>query len=194
MKIITNVPFPSQHPGLSSYDLEVTFVEDHESHVENYKNVMSDYDVWIEMDPIKITREVIEAGKNLKWIHVGRVGFDGADLEAIKERGIILTNSKGCNHIPISEDVILKMLMLSRDSYRYFSHHQEKKWAIHVDQPLTRNADDNMQILSRSAFTLLGKTVGILGTGMIGKEIARRVKSFGTLVCGYNRSGRSVEG
>lgn len=194
MKIITNVPFPSEHPSLEAYELDVTYVDRDESHVENYKAMMADYDIWIEMDPIKITREVIEAGKNLKWIHVGRVGFDGADLDAAKERGIILTNSRGCNNIPISEDVVLKMLMLSRDSYRYFTHHQQKTWKIHADQPLTGSVDKNMQILSRTAFTLLNKTIGILGTGMIGKEIAKRVKPFGMKVNGFNHSGRKVEG
>jgi len=193
MRILTNVPFPKENVALQKYNFDVTVIEHKDSHIENYKKIIGDYDIWIEMDPEKITQEVIEAGERLKWIHVGRVGFDGADLKAAKENDIIITNSKGCNHIPISEDVVLKMLMLSRDSYKYFFRHQEKRWELHTDEPLTGDADKNMQILSRSAFSMLNKTVGILGTGMIGKEIAKRVKGFGMKVYGYNRSGRFLE-
>lgn len=193
MRILTNVPFPKENVALEKYNFDVTVIEHKDSHIENYKKIIGDYDIWIEMDPEKITKEVIEAGERLKWIHVGRVGFDGADLKAVKENRIIITNSKGCNHIPISEDVVLKMLMLSRDAYRYFSKQQEKKWELHAEEPLTGNADANMRILSKSACSLLGKTIGILGTGMIGKEIAKRVKGFGMEVCGYNRSGMLAE-
>ncbi|WP_461204805.1 NAD(P)-dependent oxidoreductase [Clostridium sp. DL1XJH146] len=192
MKILSNIPITELPISMEKYDLNITSIDKADSNEAYYKSVMSDYDIWIEEDPKRITKEVIEAGINLKWIHVGRVGYDGAHLHTIRKKGIILTNSKGCNNIFIAEDVILKMLMLSRNSYQYFKQQQQKKWQAYRKKPLTGNIKEDLRIFGESTFSLFNKTIGILGTGAIGMEIAKRTKAFDMKVYGYNKSGRSV--
>lgn len=104
---------------------------------------------------------------NLRWIHLTSAGYDGLDLKRIKERGIILTNSRGVYSIPIAEDTLTKMLLLSRNYLKLFEN--RKDWREDVGQR-----------------ELFGKTVGILGAGSIGQEIARRAKAFGMKVIGFD--------
>ena len=111
-------------------------------------------------------------GKELKWIHSWAAGVDTDPLELLKERNIILTNSSGVHGFPISEAVFAMMLALTRKLHIYIRRQFNKEWKHEGGYP-----------------EMHGKTVGILGVGNIGLEVAKLAKAFGMTVLGYRRSG-----
>lgn len=113
---------------------------------------------------------------NLRMIQLTSAGLDRVPLNEINDRGIILTNARGIYSIPIAEWVMLKILEIYKQT-RYFESAQKNcKW------------QKNRDILE-----LKGKTIGVVGTGSIGIEIAKRAKAFGSTVIGINTKGTDVE-
>jgi len=115
--------------------------------------------------------EILEKLTNLKWIQLFRAGYDMIDTCYIKNRGITLTNGKDIFSVPIAEDVVCRILMHSTNAFSYIENKKTKKW----DNQLKRN-------------DLKGQTVGIIGTGSIAVEIAKRLESFGVKILGYKRT------
>ncbi|WP_045518840.1 NAD(P)-dependent oxidoreductase [Neobacillus niacini] len=113
---------------------------------------------------------------NLRFIQLTSTGLDRAPLENIKENKIQLANARGVYSIPIAEWVILKILELYKNT-RFFEINQR----------------NSVWKKSRELLELYGKTIGIIGTGSIGVEIAKRVKAFGCNVLGLNTSGTKKE-
>ncbi len=116
-------------------------------------------------------------GTQLRWIHSWGAGVDTIPVESLRDRGIILTNSSGVHSYPISETVIAMMLSLTRKLHMQMRYQINKEW-----KP------------EGSLLEMHGKTIGILGVGDIGIEVARLAKAFGMEVLGYRRSGKPLEG
>jgi len=115
--------------------------------------------------------ELLEKLPKLKWIQLFRAGFDMIDTDYIKKRGITLTNGKDIFSIPIAEDVVCKILMHSTNAFKYIENKKTRTW----DNKLKRTE-------------LNGQTIGIIGTGSIAAEIAKRLKPFGVKILGYKRT------
>lgn len=122
-------------------------------------------------EPNHITKEKLEKLPNIKWIQCLRAGFDTIDIEYIKKRNITYTNAKDIYSVPIAEDVICKMLMHNTNALSYLQNQKNHTW--------TRG-------LRRKEFC--SQTVGIIGTGSIATEIAKRLQGFGVNVIGYKRT------
>lgn len=120
-----------------------------------------------------LTREKIEKLPNLKWIQSLITGFDLIDIKYIKERNILFTNAKDIYSVPIAEDVICRILMHNTNAMEYLNAQKKHHW-------IGKGA------LYRREF--FGQTVGIIGTGSIGTEIAKRLQGFGVKVLGYKRT------
>jgi phosphoglycerate dehydrogenase-like enzyme len=106
----------------------------------------------------------------LKWIQVTSAGVDRYLTEEFKRSNIILTNASGIHATPIGEFVVSLMLMFTKNAPLFFDAKQEKQWL-------------------RSPGTVLrGKTVGIVGLGSIGQEVARLCKAFRMRVIATRRS------
>jgi D-2-hydroxyacid dehydrogenase (NADP+) len=119
--------------------------------------------------------EIIKAAPKLRWIHSWGAGVE--ELLSIPEvaRGsVILTNSSGIHSIPISEHVIALMLIFTRKLKEFILFQNNGVW--HVPDE-TYNFDE-----------LKGKTVGIVGLGSIGSEIAKKAKCFGMTVLATRRT------
>lgn len=117
---------------------------------------------------------VIERAPNLKWIQTMLAGVDHfLDQDMVKSR-ITITNAKGIHRIQITEVVFEKMLMFVKMAPMYFQYQQEKKWERHV--------------LAR----LQGKTLGIIGLGNIGRQIAHVGKAFGMRVVAIRRTTKKI--
>lgn len=102
---------------------------------------------------------------NLKWIHLTSAGVDRLP-DSIKQSDILITNSSGVHPIPISEHVFAFILMFARGIYVSYRNQIEKKeWS--------RSFQDF------KPFEIQGKTMGIVGYGRIGKQIAEVAKNFG---------------
>ncbi|MBO8173397.1 MAG: D-2-hydroxyacid dehydrogenase [Bacillaceae bacterium] len=120
---------------------------------------------------------IIEKCNRLKWIQVISAGIDKMPMQAIEKKGILVTNARGIHRIPMAEYTIGVMLQVARKMNLFYDHQKQGEWdrSIRVEE-------------------LYGKTVGILGTGAIGQEIARRAQCFGMKTLGLSRSGKPVDG
>jgi phosphoglycerate dehydrogenase-like enzyme len=121
--------------------------------------------------PEAMTVEILEKLPNLRWLQLFRAGYDMIDTDYIKKRGITLTNGKDIFSIPIAEDVVCKILMHNTNAFKYIENKKSKIW----DNKLHR-------------VELNGQTVGIIGTGSIATEIAKRLQPFGVKIIGYKRT------
>ncbi|MDU2064029.1 MAG: D-2-hydroxyacid dehydrogenase [Sporomusaceae bacterium] len=113
--------------------------------------------------------ELFAKAPNLKWIHALSAGVENLNLPELKEKQVFLTNSKGIHGIPVSEHVFAMMLSFSRGLYLSRHKQQEHRWKrVPTDE-------------------LYEKTIGIVGLGSIGREIAKKAKCFGMNVVATKR-------
>lgn len=111
----------------------------------------------------------LESAK-LRWLHALSAGVDGFLLPPILEGKVLLTNSRGIHGIPISEHVFALMLAFSRGLNQFCRNQAINRW-----QPI-------------SVTELRGKTLGVIGLGSIGQEIARLGAAFGMRVLAVKRN------
>ena len=120
--------------------------------------------------------EVIAACPNLKFIDVAFTGVDHVDLEAAKAAGVKVSNAAGYSNQAVAELVLCMMLSLLR----------------HVPQVEARCRTGKTKD-GLVGVELQGKTVGIVGTGVIGQRTAALCRAFGCEVLGYRRHVKGDE-
>ncbi len=106
----------------------------------------------------------------LKVISRPAVGYDRVDIKAARARGIDVCNAPGTNSNAVAELAMGLMLCCARSLPYHFANTKQKLW---------KN--------DRNGMELTGKTLGILGLGAIGKELAKKAAAFGMKVLGYSR-------
>ena len=116
----------------------------------------------------QIDRAALDAAQQLQVVARYGVGLDAVDLDAARELDIIVTNTPGANSGSVAELALGLMLTLARNINTAISKTRQGKW------PRLRGA------------LLEGKTVGILGFGAIGQQLARRLMGFGCQVLAYD--------
>jgi len=119
---------------------------------------------------IRLPRDLISRAPKLKWVQVMSAGVDRFLDSDFRRSPVILTNVSGIHATPISEFVMEQMLMFAKNALLCFDLKQKKQWQRY------------------SPTTLRGKTVGIVGLGNIGREVARLSKAFGMRVIATSRS------
>ena len=130
---------------------------------EELCKIIGEYDALMVRSQTKVTRKVIEAGKNLKIIGRAGVGVDNIDLEAATQNGIIVVNSPDGNTNAAAEHTVALMLAMSRNISKATVSTKQGLW-------------------ERSKFTgheVYGKTLGIIGFGKIGYHVAESAKALG---------------
>jgi len=118
----------------------------------------------------KVTRKVIEAATRLRVVGRAGVGVDNVDVEAATQRGVVVMNTPGGNTISTAELSFSMILGLARKVPQAHGSMAAGKW-------------DRKQF---QGVELAGKTLGVLGMGRIGTEVARRALAFGMKVVGYD--------
>jgi len=134
------------------------------------KEVIKDYDGLVVRSATKVTKEVIQAAKKLKVVGRAGVGLDNVDLEAATQKGIIVMNTPAGNTISTAEHTFSMILSLSRNIPQANASTKKGEW-------------------KRSKFMgveVYGKTLGIVGFGRIGSEVAKRALSFGMKILAYD--------
>ena len=132
---------------------------------------MTDAEIMI-LRIFKAPEAVIARNPNLKMIMRWGAGFDSVDIEAAGKRGILVTNTPGANADAVSELAVLLMLAVGR------------KLVCHTD--CLRKGDWSKNEFINSSYTLVNKTVGILGAGNIGRKVAQRAQAFGAKTVYYD--------
>ncbi len=115
-----------------------------------------------------ISREVLQAAKNLQVVARYGVGVDNVDLEAAQECGIIVTNTPGANAASVAELTVGLLLSMTRNLVPAVLSTRAGQW------PRLRGQ------------TLAGSTVGLIGFGNIGKQVARKLAGFDCKVLVYD--------
>lgn len=128
--------------------------------------------LWVRT-PERVTAEVFDAGKHLAVVSTSGFGTDNIDIPAATERGILVVNHLGFGRIPVSEHSIMLILAAA-------------KRLVWGDKAY-RDGSAWTQRSGNKYFELDGKTVGIVGLGYIGSELARKLKyGFRCNVLGYD--------
>jgi len=123
-----------------------------------------------------ITAEMIDDAPGLRWIQALTAGVDMLPLDTLRKRGIIITSGRGIHKIFMAEYAIAAMVNLARNFHLMFRNQMEGRWDRSVPQG-----------------EIYGSTLGILGLGSIGREIAKRASCFGMRVIGAKRTPQPVE-
>lgn len=150
----------------AGFEVEVKTDHTKEELLAKIKN----YDALIVRSQTKVTADIIEAASNLKVIGRAGVGVDNVDLEAATKKGIIVINAPDGNTISTAELSVAMILALARNIPQ-----------AHVS--LKNGAWD------RKSFTgveVNGKTLGVVGMGRIGTEVAKRMLAMGMKVIAYD--------
>lgn len=138
---------------------------------EELLGVIKDYDALMVRSATKATKEVIDAGVNLKCIARGGVGLDNIDTVYAKEKGIPVLNTPGASSVSVAELAIAHMIGVIRFLHRSNTEMREGKWP-------KKEYSKGME--------LTGKTLGILGLGAIGRETAKRALGLMMNVIAYD--------
>lgn len=126
-------------------------------------DVIGNYDVLLVRSATKVTAEVISAGTNLKMIGRGGVGLDNIDVEFAESKGIIVFNTPAASSQAVAELAFGHMFNLAR-----FMHQANRKMALNGTTTF-----DTLKKDYGSGIQLRGKSLGIIGFGRIGQEVAR---------------------
>jgi len=137
---------------------------------EELLRIIPDYDGLVVRSETKVTAEVIKAATRLKVVARAGVGVDNVDVEAATGRGVIVVNTPGGNTLAAAELAFTLMLATARKLGQANTSLKEGKW-------------ERKQFVGVELF---GKTLGIVGLGRIGTEIAKRAISFGMRPIAYD--------
>jgi phosphoglycerate dehydrogenase-like enzyme len=119
--------------------------------------------------PASVLDHVVARSPRLRWIHSASAGVDRVTTAAVRERGLLVTNARGVFSRPIAEYVVMMSLAIARRLPQLLELQRERTW-----QPLRGRE--------------LGElTVGIVGYGSIGVEVARLLAPFGCRVLATRR-------
>lgn len=137
---------------------------------EQLADVILPYDIVIVRSATKVKRIAIDAGKNLKIIARGGVGVDNIDVEAAKEKGIKVVNTPAASSASVAELALAHLLAIYRFIPQAAVSMREGRWE--------KKAYEGREIS--------GKTLGIIGIGRIGQELAKRAYALGMMVLAFD--------
>ena len=137
---------------------------------EELVKAIPEYDAIIVRGATKVTKDIIEAGSNLKAIGRAGVGLDNVDAAAAKAKNIKVMNTPAATSVTVAELALGMMLSVARSIPQATQSLREGKWEKKIFK----------------GFELFGKTLGIIGIGRIGVELAKRAKAMGMTVIAYD--------
>lgn len=137
---------------------------------EELISIIHSYDALLVRSQTKVTKRIIEAGVRLQVIGRAGVGVDNIDLDAATSRGIVVVNAPDGNKVTTCEHTIAMMMSLAR----------------HIPQAYTKTVAGQWDRKSFLGVELRNKTLGVLGLGRIGIEVAKCAAAFGMNVIGYD--------
>lgn len=145
---------------------------------EHMKEIIAEADYAIS-GQVAVSGDVLRAGKKLKLLHKWGVGYDNIDIATAKELGIKVARTTGSNALPVAEFAL--GLMISALRYIGYGHAELKKghWSTGS--------------LPGETFMLSGKTVGLIGFGAIGQNVARLLRGFGCTILYSKRQPLTAE-
>ena len=132
--------------------------------------IIGEYDALAVRSETKVTGEIIAKADRLKIIGRAGVGVDNIDVEAATGRGILVVNSPEGNTMAAAELTVAMLLALARNIPQ-------------ADQSLRAGRWDRKKYMGSEVYA---KTLGVIGLGKIGREVAKRAQAFEMTVIGYD--------
>lgn len=169
MKVLIADKFPDNHiKTLKDSGIEVVY--EAKAGENDIPNLVKDAE-FIVVRSTNVNAAAINAGTNLKIVIRAGSGYNNIDVKAATEKGVAVANTPGKNSIAVAE---LAMGLI-----------------VSLDRKIPDNVKDfNNSVWNKAKYSkaegLFGKTLGIIGVGNIGKEIAKRAQAFGMKVIGYD--------
>lgn len=152
---------------------------------QGYQLVTAEESATINLDDVEIiiswrddlgNKILASPTSQLKWVQVYSAGVDDLPLDKLKEKKILLSNASGVHGIPISESVIGMLLSHYRGLHLASINQLDNKW------------DNRIKVTE-----LNGQSLLIVGTGAIGRQLAKVATVLGVNVYGLNRSGYPLD-
>jgi len=140
----------------------------HDQLADGLASALADADALVVRSAVQVDDALMEHAPKLRVVGRAGVGVDNIDADAATRRGIVVMNTPGANAVAVAELTIGLMLALARKVTAANSTMHAGKWE-----------KKNLQ-----GAELRGKTLGILGLGRIGLEVAKRAKGFGLEIIG----------
>jgi D-3-phosphoglycerate dehydrogenase/(S)-sulfolactate dehydrogenase len=135
------------------------------------REIISGYDALAVRSATKVTKEILDAATRLRVIGRAGTGVDNIDLAAASRRGVVVMNAPGGNSVSVAEHTFALLLALARQIADASASTRTGKWE---------------KKKFSSGRELLGKTLGVIGTGNIGALVVQRARAFGMKVLGYD--------
>ncbi len=145
---------------------------------EELPNVLPAYEGMVVRSRTKVRQPLIDVCPRLKVIVRGGVGLDTIDAEYARSKGITVMNTPMASSASVAELAIGYMFALARSLYQATSSMKAEKWEKKLFE-----GDE-----------IGGKTLGLIGIGNIGKEVARRANALGMTVLAYDPYVKAAEG
>src|SRR5207253_33784 len=128
------------------------------------------YDAIVIRSATKLTADLIERGERLKVIGRAGVGIDNVDVEAATRRGIVVANAPESTVISAAEHTIGLLVAMTRNIPQAHAALKEGRW----------------ERKTYGGIELADKTLGVLGFGRIGQQVARRAAGLGMRIVAYD--------
>ena len=122
-----------------------------------------------------LSAEELAAAKNLRWVHTSAVAVETLCLRELFARSVMVSNTRGVQAIPIAEHVMAVLLALAKQIPFVLENQAQARWA------------QNEFTGDRLPWLLNGRTLGLIGVGTIGAEVAKRAQAFGMRVIAMRR-------
>ncbi|HET7745236.1 MAG TPA: phosphoglycerate dehydrogenase [Gaiellaceae bacterium] len=154
-------------PGLELLRRKFDVVEDRES---DLSSIIGDYDAIVVRSATTLDAQLIERAERLKVIGRAGVGIDNVDVDAATRRGIVVANAPESTVVSAAEHTIGLLLAVARTIPQAHASLKAGRW----------------ERASRAGIELAGKTLGVVGLGRIGVQVARRALALGMRVVAYD--------
>ena len=140
---------------------------------------LSNADALIVRSATQVTRELMDAAPRLRVVARAGTGVDNVDVGAASDRGILVMNAAGANSVSVAEHALALLLSLARS-------------VPAADASMKRGVWEKKKLTGTE---LRGKTLGIVGFGRIGREVALRARTFGMEILAHDPfiSARAAE-
>ena len=137
---------------------------------DELKSVIGEFDGLVIRSATKVTADVVDAAKNLKVIGRAGSGLDNVDKVAASKRGIVVMNTPGGNTVTTAEHALSMMMSLARNIPQATASLKAGKW----------------EKKKFEGVELFQKTLGVIGMGAIGTQIAKRAQALGMTVLAFD--------
>ena len=139
--------------------------------MEKVKEVIAEVDVLLVRSGFKVYRELLEIAPRLKVISRVGAGLDNIDVAYARKKGIEVFNVEGANALSVAEHTIAFVLALAKNLFDFDRRVRKGEWDIRY---------------AYRTFEIQGKTLGVVGFGLIGRETARLALGLGMRVLFYD--------